>query len=448
MLDLVGLPQDVLALIMSFIPSKEDLRCVYLTCKALYSVAIVPLYRHMLLRARSNSMQLMAALNSENVGLRHIRHVTIDVADAARPHLNNCIVLLANLLPRDILLTLTCVHLRASQHVEPPNPTNADNFRLDCNDPLAKDSLQTLWQRQRNLRTRRIDQAAFPLSSTCDGSFRNITTLQMVISNVDTAKACSHIMQQTPGLQVLEIRADPNGYSKEALNIELEDTVAASKDIIHWVFHELAPDKQIRLRALTIYELDFETAASRLIEAVDMTGLDSLGLQNCYNIVNLLRSISAAGAPLRMAMHSLTIVGRLEEAEGRNDDAIDDFLGSFTGLKCLVIAASAQEALRPKLESLSKHAASLEVLYLDCVWNQLSGSLLDEHYNALELRRFLQRCDRLEQLVLNPPEMIFDDLPRHVNFETKDFAAGYHVNIHSRGPANFDRLLLPMRLHF
>lgn len=111
MLDLISLPKDVLTLIISFIRLKSDLRNTSRACKALHSVAIAPVYQKMVIEESCDPNVLAAALNPENEGLQHVRHLTLSAATdefaPANTKLDSLFCLLANLLPRDILLTFT-----------------------------------------------------------------------------------------------------------------------------------------------------------------------------------------------------------------------------------------------------------------------------------------------------------------------------------------------------
>jgi len=111
MLNLMSLPKDGLALIISFIQLKCDLRHVYRTCKALHCVAIAPLYHHITIRENHNRTKLTTAFTPENPGLQHVRHLTILDGNGkyrrASTSLDYVLLLVGNLLPRDVLLTFT-----------------------------------------------------------------------------------------------------------------------------------------------------------------------------------------------------------------------------------------------------------------------------------------------------------------------------------------------------
>lgn len=109
---LIILPTDLLALIISYIRAPSDLRNVSLTCKALYAVAVVPIYQSMTLRLfQVDNRKLLQALVPENAALGHVRHLVIDpFTHCLTENTENVLMtlqLLANFLPRDSLVSFT-----------------------------------------------------------------------------------------------------------------------------------------------------------------------------------------------------------------------------------------------------------------------------------------------------------------------------------------------------
>jgi len=179
------------------------------------------------------------------------------------------------------------------------------------------------------------------------------------------------MLQHTPSVRHLEIRVSLEQYTKRThwRYHSAVDRAKASDDIVDRIFKNALAgvDTRSPLRSLQVYELDLSTAQVNLRKAVDTSRLQSLGLQKCWHAIDLLRGIRPTGLPLRMSMHSLSVIGRMYDKEERIDNAIDDLLLSFCGLEPLVIAGPSQEAHRPALTSIANHVATLRHLYLDCV---------------------------------------------------------------------------------
>lgn len=309
-------------------------------------------------------------------------------------------------------------------------------------------AMLTLHRRQRHLRTRRIDHRPVSDSLQHLRDLSNVTCLHLEISNQETAAFASEVMAECPQLRHLELRAALAQYCKvTGHSFKLAPGRAAASRQIFWTLfnHMLFRiGEKIPLQSLQLYGLDLSGAATaRLLAVVDMSKLYCLGLQQCWNSIELLRRTKPTGVPTRMMMHSLTIVGRVnpthdpsleETVEVREDDAIDDFLGSFSGLENLIIAAPEQEALRPSLAALTKHAATLKILYLDCMWDGWpngSGNYFDCH-NSAALGDFLAQCFRLEQLGIQTPYLFVDIAVESLHRQLEGFAVrekslSYHL---------------------
>ncbi|KAK4541379.1 hypothetical protein LTR36_007980 [Oleoguttula mirabilis] len=342
---------------------------------------------------------LIAAFTPENAGLQHVRHATIIPATGnyreSVPKIDNFLNMLANLLPRDILLTMT---LDSAGHA------SEDSAR----------ALKVLYKRQRNLRTLRMDSV---FRAHRDWSkLAHITCLHLEIYDDKTpAFAASGILQHVPSLRHLEIHVDLEQYCRTVAvqYSKARGRARASESLVQRLFAcwPETSKPQLQLRSLQVYDLDLSLASATLLKAIDMSRLDSLGLQKCRHSIELLRGIRPTGLPKRMNLRNLVVSGHPDCDEVRMDDAIDDFLNSFAGLEHLVIMGPEQEPLRPDLSSVAKHAATLRLLYLDCVWSDwpVDKPPADEiHYHPSALCKLMPQCVRLEQIALNTPRVLLD----------------------------------------
>jgi len=109
MAKIIHLPLDVRVEIISFLAAKKDLVAICNSCKAFYDAAIPRLYRRMTVTEDVDTEMLNAALGPENAGTQHVRHLEVVSSDgnehSQKSSLDNVLSLLANLLPRDVLLT-------------------------------------------------------------------------------------------------------------------------------------------------------------------------------------------------------------------------------------------------------------------------------------------------------------------------------------------------------
>ncbi|KAI6898645.1 hypothetical protein KC318_g9114 [Hortaea werneckii] len=398
---LIVLPADLLALIISYVRAPPDLRNVSLTCKALYAVAVVPIYRTMTLRLswlEADNRQLLQALVPENAALLCVRHIVIDrfshCYEKNTEKLLMTLQLLANLLPRDILISLTLDSLISYE---------ARTLLISS----VSSILEILYRRQRQLRTMRVDSYASAWQVRRYANLANVTTLQFEISSTATAETCGSVLQHTPYLRNLEIRGHlekyDSGSSKDQMSAHLVGRVFGSL---------LKKDRRIVLRALQVRGLDLSLASAKLASAIDLSQIDSLGLHMCSNMVDFLGQMTPIGTLLRPSLRTLVLIDRpdsLGSGSVGNDSsgvaAVDNLLGSFIGLENLVVAAPDQRALMPGFKALGNHVATLRLLYIDCL--PLPSSANDANVvTASNLHLLLRQCIQLEQIALEMPQLL------------------------------------------
>ncbi|KAK4552468.1 hypothetical protein LTR86_010311 [Recurvomyces mirabilis] len=269
----------------------------------------------------------------------------------------------------------------------------------------------------------------------------NITQLHMEVYSPETAKTANALLKRTVKVQHLEIRADLTQYCKAAQiwspTAVPQSHARASKAIVNTVFHRDVDQpcdidrlsEKRTLRSLQIHGLCLNEAADKLVREVDFARLDSLSLLKCEGMISLLRLVQPTGLPARMNLTELSLTQPPETlgVAEHIDNAIDDFLGSFSGLHTLVIHGPSDENLRPSLEALAAHSSTLRLLYLGCCWT-LPDDFDDDdfpfkpYYETGELGSFLAGCRNLEQLALDMPEPILEIEEQETQYECRPFA--------------------------
>ncbi|KAK3669690.1 hypothetical protein LTR78_010442 [Recurvomyces mirabilis] len=325
----------------------------------------------------------------------------------------------ADMLPRNRLLTFSC----------------------DASYAIDRQAIETLYARQRYLRTFRTDNGDLKRTLGMVDKLVNITQLHMEVYSPETAKTANAILNSAVKLQHLEIRADLKQYCKATqflvTTVPPWGHAQASKAIINTVFHREVDKpcdidrlgKKRILRSLQIYDLCSDEAANRLVREVDFARLDSSSLLKCEGMISLLRLVKRTGLPARMNLTELILTQPTEPpgVAEHIDDAIDDFLGSFGGLHTLVIHGPSDENLRPSLEALAAHSSTLRLLYLGCCW-VLPDDFDDDdlpfkpYYEVGELGSFLAECANLEQLALDMPEPILEIEEQETQCQCRPFA--------------------------
>ncbi|KAI7542985.1 hypothetical protein KC316_g15225, partial [Hortaea werneckii] len=129
-------------------------------------------------------------------------------------------------------------------------------------------------------------------------------------------------------------------------------------------------------------------------------------------MVEFLGQMTPTGTLLRPTLRTLVLIDRpdpLGSGSVGNDNsgvaAVDDLLGSFIGLENLVVAAPGQKALMPGFKALGNHAATLRLLYIDCL--PLHSNANDANIvTASNLHLLLRQCVQLEQIALEMPELV------------------------------------------
>ncbi|KAI7467832.1 hypothetical protein KC357_g6928 [Hortaea werneckii] len=412
---LIVLPAYLLALIISYIRAQSGLRNVSLTCKALYAVAVIPIYRTMTLKLfHVDNRKLLQALVPENAALSHVRHLVIDPYTLCLSENTEKVLmtlqLVANFLPRDSLVSFT---------LDWPILREAKTHLI----LQAFSILETLFRRQRQLRTLGIDPCADQAQIRRFGSLSNVTTLQFEISSKPTAQTCGSALEHTPSLRNLEIR----------VHLEKCDT-APQRDVMsaglveHIFGNFLKHDRHVELRALQLRGFELSSASARLATAIDLSRIQSLGLHHCSGMADFLGQMKPASALRHPALRTLVLVARsgfMGTPSDSNDNsdigALNHLLESFTGLENLVVAAPWQGALMPGFKALANHAATLKLLYIDCL-PLLSDADDADDVTASNLHLLLGKCIKLEQIALEMPDLVLTYIDAEIEETSKKIA--------------------------
>lgn len=275
----------------------------------------------------------------------------------------------------------------------------------------------------------RVDSYAKEWQIRRYANLANVTTLQFEISSTATAETCGSVLQHTPSLRNLEIRAHlekyDSGSSKDQMSAHLVDCVFGSF---------LKKDRRIVLRALQLRGLDLSLASAKLASAIDLSQTDSLGLHMCSNMVDFLGQMTPTGTLLRPTLRTLVLIDRpdsLGSGSVGNDSsgvaAVDNLLGSFIGLENLVVAAPDQRALMPGFKAIGNHAATLRLLYIDCL--PLPSSANDANVvTASNLHLLLRQSIQLEQIALEMPQLLLTYHEDEIEGTLEQFAVSKHEN--------------------
>lgn len=124
------------------------------------------------------------------------------------------------------------------------------------------------------------------------------------------------------------------------------------------------------LNTLSLSAVSFESAESSIIHALNIVNLRSLKLINCYGCISMLESLSSMGRSIALKSFELVVdFSILDNNEGRlaredQDDSIQSFLGSFSGLKDIFLMLNVESwALSHSLlRSISYHTETLKRL--------------------------------------------------------------------------------------
>ncbi|KAI7368117.1 hypothetical protein KC354_g2909 [Hortaea werneckii] len=323
---LIVLPADLLALIISYIRAPSDLRNVSLTCKALYAVAVIPIYRTMTLKLfHVDNRKLLQALVPENAALSHAQ-------------------------------------------------------------------------------IKRF------------GSLSNVTTFQFEVSSKTTAETCGSALEHSPSLRNLEIR----------VHLEKCDT-APQRDVMsaglveHIFGNFLKHDRHIVLRALQLRGFELSSASAKLATAIDVSRIQSLGLHHCSGTADFLGQMKLASGLRHTALRELVLVERSDTRPSAAITAMNDLLQSFTGLENLIVAAPWQVALMPGFKALANHAATLKLLYIDCL-PLLSDADDADAVTASNLHLLLGKCISLEQIALEMPDLVLTYIDAEIEETSKKIA--------------------------
>lgn len=430
--DLLGLPPEIKALIITLIRRHSDLRACYRTCKALYEDAIPRVYSRITLNENIPVPILCSLLKHENSGLKHIRHlkVTSGLSKAAHERIkfNNVLHLLANLLPRDVLLSFMSV---SSSRMSVLVRTGLTLRSLDTTRDVDPSALGILYPRQRRLQTLRYVSNIYPkLNVPCGISTDNISTIQLMIEDHFVLRGARECLLEAPMLRHLEIHVSMAAYctSRKLKFTDGLHRATASESIIAGLMGEVdlqsdyeAWPEHRRLSSLRLHGLSLSGVGIHLVKAIDIRRLTSLSLQCCEQEDSLLRMLAEDSDHSCLQLEHLAIAQSPDaRTKTSSSEALDDFLSSFDTLSSLIISAPHTAALTPDLGALANHSDTLRALYLNCDFTG-SSEAYDNCYEPFAIEEYLCECKKLEQLALNFPRTYINPIMLREDEDFNDF---------------------------
>lgn len=196
----------------------------------------------------------------------------------------------------------------------------------------------------------------------------------------------------------------------------------------------LRHERQIVLRALQLRGFELSSASAKLATAIDLSRIQSLGLHHCSGMADFLSQMKPAGMLRQPSLRTLVLVARngyMGTPSDSNDNsdtaALNHLLESFTGLENLVVAAPWQGALMPGFKALANHAATLRLLYIDCL--PLPSDAEDANIvTASNLHLLLGQCSKLEHLALEMPDLVLTYIDTEIEETSKKIAVSEYSN--------------------
>ena len=271
---------------------------------------------------------------------------------------------------------------------------------------IDEETTETLHRQQRTLRTVRCEAMR---TWVCPKSidFGLLTTVQLLVSFDHHLDKARKLLIAARNLHSLEISVNLHAVCSDSARYRIEDRAGVSNDILR----VLLGSKSVHCRAISTLRIrgfDLSHAAAHLYQAVRPSFLRILSLQYCKQEITFLRMLTAKSSsetriPLQIRHLEILKLSTLL-TDARIDNAIDDFLVSFTTLESLIISAPKTHALRASPYAIAKHQNSLRTLYLEYEDNDGHGWV-----NPLdEFDRYLPQCRHLEQLAMNFPWTTYD----------------------------------------
>ena len=266
----------------------------------------------------------------------------------------------------------------------------------------------------------RVDPCADQAQIRRYGNLSSVTTLQFEVSSKTTPETCGSALEYTPSLRNLEIRA----HLEKCETATQRDQMSAR--LVENVFGNLLKHgRQIVLRALQLRGFDLSSASAKLATAIDLSRIQSLGLHHCSSMVDFLGRMKPTGMHRQPALRTLVLVARSITEGSASVTTVDDLLESFTGLENLVVAAPWQGQLMPGFKALSNHAATLRLLYIDCLPLPLDVDDANT-VTASNLHLLLGQCIQLEQIALEMPELVLTYIDTEIEESSKKIAVSEH----------------------
>ncbi|KAI9720400.1 MAG: hypothetical protein M1812_002906 [Candelaria pacifica] len=407
-MDFQGLPLDIVILIINYVCYSStlsdwaslkgdyqiirptDMKNLCLVSKNLRSLTTPQLYRNVALRIGSNpDRRLFGFLHSDNPGLPYVRSLRLDEEDDANGQQALFVVhFLLDLLPKNILTEFTW-----RGYVE-----------------LTVDIVLLLYRQQSGLLELGTLETDRPLSEIIYQAPEILDRLDSVkritihLHNIDSLYLGAEFLKIFPDIDTLEI-GDYTSDEFDSLDLQAGTKL---EPVTGSLFQHMLPFNgcsPMRLRSLTLYNLDLQDVATTLIHVIDLSFLERLKLEGYQGTRPFLQTLTDAYSNLRGKgkLTALEIIW-VEQAPDLDPTPLDDFLVAIPkGLTSLAIFLKASTHM-PKVASLTHHGASLKSLLVMVLGHENRRF----HFTPEEFGEMCWGCRGLEQLSIMLPLIRLD----------------------------------------
>lgn len=231
-----------------------------------------------------------------------------------------------------------------------------------------------------------------------------VTSLHFYPENIDRLNACQKALESHT--EIREMQLSPGFQNLPGFNPQdLHDTSTRSGLIFRTIFSHMIPLEDctpIRLRKLTIDNIDVRYAADTYMKAIDFSCLESLVIGGCPGIDALFSRMSKP----HVRPNSLKKIRWFHEIseEPHALEAFEGLLEGLLGLEIIHVDIRNIGAL-PKPSAITHHSKTLKVLALRSRMS-MEQSNLDtlKCYDQDEFNEITTECSELRQLSISTPK--------------------------------------------
>ena len=178
-----------------------------------------------------------------------------------------------------------------------------------------------------------------------------------------------------------------------------------SKKILIGLFSGVATKSRdpILLQTLNLRGLNLD-ASTTLVEAIKVSRLESLILQQCSNVSSLFSNCHGPNEPSSLRDLLITSTTLIEDDRNESAPSINTFLRAATRLERLVIDAQFDRTLEPSVEAVAKD--SLTVLMLRCTFPVGPPHIYTQRcWTPRDIQQLAERCGNLKELGIHFPPL-------------------------------------------